>query len=134
MTLPTIREFSDMRSGQNDGKLSRRQLFGKAIVSFSIIASLPFLASMPAWADQLDDLRASGAVGEAFDGFTRARDGSANEFVAGLNDRRRAIYVKRAKSEGVSVEQVGRVYAVEIFKKAPGGTWFLSEDGKWSQK
>lgn len=132
--LVTIRESSDMRSGKNIGNLSRRQLFRKAVLSLSIIACLPLFASVPAWADQLEDMRRSGAVGEAFDGFARARDGSAQGFVATLNEQRRAIYVKRAKAENVTVEQVGRVYAVEIFKKAPQGTWFLNENGKWTQK
>ncbi|MBO0333870.1 YdbL family protein [Sneathiella sp. CAU 1612] len=123
-----------MRSVINSRNFSRRKLFRKALLSCAIIASMPLCAALPAWADQLDDLRASGAVGEAFDGFARARDGSAQGFVDNLNEQRRVIYVKRAKTENVGVEQVGRVYAVEILKKAPAGTWFLSESGQWTQK
>jgi hypothetical protein len=107
-------------------------MFLGGVLAFSLIcASLP---SSFAWADQLNDLRVSGAVGEAFDGFARARDSSANAFVEDVNEKRRQIYVKRAKSEGVSVDQVGRVYAAQIVQKAPKGTWFLGEDGKWAQK
>jgi len=32
------------------------------------------------------------------------------------------------------VKEVGKVYALEISTKAPAGTWFLGEDGKWVQK
>ena len=123
-----------MRSVKNTGNLSRRQIIRKALLSLTVLTCLPLFAGTPASADQLDDLRRSGAVGEAFDGFARARDGSAQSFVATLNAQRRDIYVKRAKAENVTVEQVGRVYAVEIFKKAPSGTWFLNENGKWTQK
>ncbi|WP_051548246.1 YdbL family protein [Sneathiella glossodoripedis] len=88
----------------------------------------------PALADDLDQLRSAGTVGEAFDGYARARSDSAKDFVATVNAKRREIYAKRAQKEGVSVEQVGRVYAAEIIKKAPDGTWVLSESGKWTQK
>ena len=123
-----------MRSVKNNRNMSRRRVFHKALLALTVMACLPVFVVTPAWADQRDDLRRSGAVGEAFDGFVRARDGSAQGFVATLNEQRRAIYVKRAKTENVTVEQVGRVYAVEIFKKAPAGTWFLNENGQWTQK
>ncbi|MCF8467692.1 MAG: YdbL family protein [Sneathiella sp.] len=120
-----------MRTRKREQKFSRRMilsgLFAAAVIFGGLTAS-------PARADQLNDLRASGAVGEAFDGFARARDASAKGFVDGVNEKRRQIYVKRAKSENVSVDQVGRVYAAQILQKAPKGTWFLGEDGKWTQK
>jgi uncharacterized protein len=112
-------------------KYSRRFLLGYMLVASVLCVSV---ISSPAWADQLDELRASGAVGEAFDGYARARDSSANGFVTELNDKRRDIYIKRAKSDGVGVEQVGRVYAAQIIQKVPAGTWILSENGKWTQK
>ena len=109
-------------------------MFRKVFLTLTILACLPIFMSVPAFADQLDDLRRSGAVGEAYDGFARARDGSAQGFVASLNEQRRTIYVQRAKAQNVTVEQVGRVYGAEILKKAPAGTWFLNENGQWTQK
>ena len=111
--------------------MNRRMLLaglGAAVLSISL------LNISPAYADQLDDLRASGAVGEAFDGYARARDGSAKDFVSDVNAKRKDIYAKRAKKEGVSTAQVGLVYAAQIIKKAPKGTWLLAEDGTWTQK
>lgn len=104
---------------------------GLAIGAF---LSLSVLSPLPAAADTLNDLRLSGALGEAFDGFARARKNSAADFVADVNKKRRTIYAKRAKSQGVPVDQVGRVYASQIREKAPAGTWFLSESGDWTQK
>ena len=98
------------------------------------VLSLSLLTMTSAYADELDDLRASGAVGEAYDGYARARAGSAKEFVNDVNAKRKDIYVKRAKKEGVSTAQVGLVYAAQIIKKAPKGTWLLAEDGTWTQK
>ncbi len=94
------------------------------------------LMSAPAWSQSLDDLRASGAVGEAFDGFLRIKGGGGNAqtVVKSVNDKRRAVYSQRASQQGITVDQVGRVYAGEIRSKAPAGTWFLSEQGKWSRK
>lgn len=106
----------------------------------SVVAGLALclsLAAAPAFADALNDLRASGAVGERFDGFLELRDASAagaKAKVAEVNKKRRKIYEKRAKSEGAEVEQVGQVYAQRIMAKAPKGTWFLDKNGKWSQK
>ncbi len=122
-----------MPTGKINGQLNRRTFLRGALLSAVIVSGLP-LFSGAAWADQLDDLRASGAVGEAFDGFARARDSSAKAFVDNLNEQRRAIYVKRAKDQNVSVDQVGRVYAAQILSKAPKGTWILGENGNWTQK
>ena len=109
----------------------RRSFLGLGVAA---LVSLAVMGTSPAYADQLDDLRSAGALGEAFDGFTRAKAASAKSFSSSINEKRRKIYIKRAKSKGISVDQVGRVYAVQIAKKAPSGTWMLSANGKWSQK
>jgi len=108
--------------------VSRRSVLGLGL------AALLILSGGPALAQSLNDLRASGAVGEAFDGYARARDGAYRSLVQQTNAKRRAIYEKRANSQGVDAAQVGRVYAQQIMSKAPPGTWFLSESGSWSQK
>lgn len=82
----------------------------------------------------LSDLRTAGAVGEGFDGFARARSGSAKATVDAVNAKRRSIYAARAKQQGTTASQVGRVYAKQIMGKAPNGTWFLQETGNWVQK
>ena len=113
----------------NGGGLRRRRFLALAVAAVLIAVGGP-----PAIAQSLDGLRASGAVGEGFDGFARARDASAQSAVSSVNAKRRAIYEKRARSQGVSVDQVGRIYAKEILSKAPPGTWFLNEAGRWTQK
>lgn len=96
------------------------------------------LGALPAAAQTLDQLRSSGAVGERYDGLAVLRDTGASAkvraMVADVNAQRQKIYAKRAAEQGVPADQVGRVYAKEIFQNAPKGTWFLGEDGRWTRK
>ena len=89
-------------------------------------------------APSLDDLRASGAVGERYDGYAVLRaqgaDTALRSLVDSVNAKRRGIYEERAKKQGVPPQEVGKVYALEIAAKAPPGTWLLGENGKWVQK
>ena len=104
----------------------------KRLVSVLVLFCAVSLAS----AEDLDELRKSGVVGERFDGLAvvRGNDGGAKALVKEVNAKRSAIYGKRAKAEGAPAVEVGKVYAEEIAQKAPAGTWFLGEDGKWIQK
>ncbi len=90
-----------------------------------------------AFAQSLDELRASGAIGERYDGYLVVRDAKAagaTSVVNEVNAKRKSLYEQRAASEGVSPEDVGRVYAAQIMKQAPGGTWFLDANGNWQLK
>ncbi|MBO6826233.1 MAG: YdbL family protein [Sneathiella sp.] len=120
-----------MRKATLNNTLSRRLVLKSAA---ALVVASGMMMSGPAFADQLDDLRVSGAVGEAYDGYARARAESASEFVKSINAQRRKIYIERARKQGVSVDQIGQIYAGQIKKKVPSGTWLLSSDGQWSQK
>jgi len=111
--------------------LTRRRF----IASLSVFALGSAAAARPLAAqDKLDALRASGAVGESYDGYVVDRDGKNAALVTSINNKRRAIYEKKAKNQGVAVEAVGQVYAQQILKKAPKGTWFLNQQKQWVQK
>jgi len=107
-------------------------------------ALLPVLLAFLIWpaaadaAPSLDDLRASGAVGERYDGYAVVRaqgaDTTIRSLVDSVNAKRRGIYEERAKKQGAPPQEVGKVYALEIAAKAPPGTWFLGQDGRWVQK
>lgn len=85
----------------------------------------------------LDAPRAAGTVGERYDGYAVVR-GTPTPGISSLVDQvnadRRTLYAQRAANDGVPVEAIGKIYAAEIIKSAPKGTWFLSETGQWSQK
>lgn len=104
----------------------------------SLFVALALLAAgsvgHSAYAASLDELRAQGAVGERFDGLAVARDGSAKKVVKDVNAKRSKIYQREAKKTGADTTAVGTIFAKQIMKKAPKGTWFLNADGKWVQK
>ena len=91
------------------------------------------LYAAPAWSDNLDQLRASGKIGESANGFAVARDSAVQSEVEAINEKRKAIYQEKAAAQGVSIDQVGKVYASELFKKVPAGTW-IQLNGQWVKK
>ena len=92
------------------------------------------LSIRPALAQDWKSLRATGALGERYDGFMVARDSSAAGVAADVNKQRRDLYIQRASEQGTTVDQVGRIYFQENLSRLPNGTWILLEDGSWVQK
>ena len=111
-------------------------LHARFLVLIAFVLAALFVTA-PAQAQSLDALRASGAIGERWDGYAVVRDGGvagAKATVDKVNAKRRDIYAKRATKDGVSTEQVGMVYAQQIIQQVPGGTWLLQQNGQWIQK
>jgi uncharacterized protein YdbL (DUF1318 family) len=102
-----------------------------------LLCALPMTAIAQSQSRLLDAPRAQGIVGERYDGYAVVRGAAPPDVVAlvnSVNAERRAIYTQRAAAQGVPIEEVGKVYAAEIMKAAPRGTWFLAESGQWTQK
>ena len=110
-----------------------RRNFARAMVLAATILVLG-LSGPPVLAQSLDQLRASGAVGERYDGYAEALQSGAGGMVQQVNAKRKQIYQQTADKEGTSVDQIGRIYARQIFAKAPPGTKFLRENGSWVTK
>ena len=109
--------------------LFRNVLFAAALLFAAI-------GLQPAAAGPLDDLRAQGLVGERSDGYAEARSGASAKvkaLVSRVNAKRKVLYEKRAKEQGVKADQVGRVYAQEIVEDLPAGSWVKTNSG-WRQK
>jgi uncharacterized protein YdbL (DUF1318 family) len=85
----------------------------------------------------LDGPRAAGTVGERFDGYAVAHGAvppDLAKLIEQVNAERRTVYADRAKSTGAPIDAIGKIYAAEILKSAPPGTWFLGENGQWTRK
>jgi uncharacterized protein YdbL (DUF1318 family) len=86
----------------------------------------------------LDAPRAAGIVGERYDGYAVLRDGNApqaiKDLVAQTNAQRKSLYEKRAQEDKVPVAAIGKIYAEQIIKSAPKGTYFLDSAGKWTRR
>ena len=110
-----------------------RRWFSLLSLLAAVAVALPLLAS-PGAAQTLDELRASGKIGERYDGFAVARDPGVADQVKEINAKRRAIYEEQAAKQGVPLDQVGAVYAGEIIQKVPVGTWILTADNEWRRR
>lgn len=86
----------------------------------------------------LDAPRAAGVVGERYDGYVVLRDANApqgvKDLVAQTNAQRKALYAKRAAEDKAPEAAIGKIYAQQIIKGAPAGTYFLDESGKWTRR
>jgi len=114
--------------------MPRRTIFRLATVAVATLVLSLVLSGPPALAQSLDQLRASGAVAERFDGYAQALDSSASNFVDQVNAKRKKIYAEDAAQTGATTLQVGRVFAKQIFSKSPPGTKLLQENGAWITK
>ncbi|MBX3615715.1 YdbL family protein [Nitrosomonas sp.] len=96
------------------------------LLTFTLYTSL-------AKAENLESLRASGAIGESYNGYVIARQPQAQAEADAINAKRRAIYQEKATAQGINVDEVARVYATEIVKTVPAGTW-IQINGQWKKK
>ena len=131
---------SQMDGCPMDGHPQYPPLYRRALHLALVLVIGAFLVFAPsgANADQLDDLRAGGQVGERADGFLEARDGGAQGFVNEINAKRRGLYQKLANESGATAAQVAMVTGIkQIEKAAPNalvvdttGNWVRAEDAK----
>ena len=103
-----------------------------------VVALALTLGAVPALAADLDGYRAQGVIAERFDGYVELKDGAgppdAKAVVDQVNAKRADIYKQRAASQKVSVDDVAKIYAAEIFNDAPAGTYFKKADGSYVKK
>ncbi len=115
----------------------RRTIFARLALGLLLIGTPVVASHAQDSARLLDAPRAAGQVGERYDGYAVARGSvppSVNAIITQVNGQRRAVYEERARTQGATADAVGRIYAAEIIRLAPPGTWFLSEAGTWTQK
>ncbi|HEV2546176.1 MAG TPA: YdbL family protein [Stellaceae bacterium] len=117
---------------------SRRAILaGGTAALLSLCALGPMRDARAQSARLLDAPRAAGTVGERYDGYAVPRGAVSPEIarlIDQVNGERRTVYAERAKNTGAPLEAVGKIYAQEILKSAPAGTWFLGENGQWTRK
>ena len=73
------------------------------------------LYAAPVWSDNLDQLRASGKIGESANGFAVARDSAVQSEVEAINEKRKAIY---AQTQVLAQEYVPFIYLVNPYEMA----------------
>ena len=108
----------------------------------SLIAAF-FLIAAPAYAQSASEIvetaKIEGVVGERPDGYLGIIPASVEQSVIDavdeINIKRRAVYTRLAREEGVTVEIVARLTAEELIQdRLEPGEFYMTEDGSWVQK
>jgi len=77
------------------------------------------------------------AGGQA-DGYLGLVTGTASaEIRAAVNDiniRRKQAYTRMARDKGESVENVGKVFALDLISRVPAGQMYKDGNGSWKRK
>ena len=86
---------------------------------------------------QVDQMKASGEVGEGADGYLVERKplaGRKASILSSENADRKVIYTSVASKTGQSVNEVGAQRALQIAARAHSGVWLQKPSGEWYQK
>ncbi len=86
----------------------------------------------------VDAAKASGVVGEQADGFLGLVTGSASSEIRAavneINALRREAYRSMAKQKGETIENVGKVFALDLIGRVPSGQMYRDGNGSWQRK
>lgn len=110
--------------------------YSKLLKTLVFIAFLG-LAWTPATADELDDAKAAGLVGETWRGYLAPVNDATPQVTAlveRINAARRDHYQKIANDTGGTVEDVGLLTAQRVIERAAPGTYILDQTNTWRQK
>ena len=111
-----------------------------------ILISFVFAASL-SWGDDIKqrmkqrlpeiiNMKAQGIIGENARGYLEFVSGKKinQNIIENENKDRRTVYEAIAKQQGVSLEKVESLRALQIVKKADRGDFLKDESGKWYRK
>ena len=102
------------------------------------LAALAALAAAPAAANDLDNAKAAGLVGERPDGYLGLVSGNAPPSVRALVDQvnaaRRSQYSAIANRTGTNPRDVGILAGRRLIAGSPRGTFVMDSGGGWRRK
>lgn len=86
----------------------------------------------------VDAAKAQGIVGEQADGYLGLVTGTASADIrAAVNDiniQRKKAYTNMSRQKGESVDNVGKVFALDLIARAPSGQMVRDGNGVWKRK
>lgn len=97
------------------------------------------LLSVPAaFAQTLDEAKASGLVGEKSDGYIGLVQGSApaaiEQLVEDVNRQRRERYEQIARENGITISQVAQLAYARAVEATRSGNYIEDANGRWVRK
>jgi uncharacterized protein YdbL (DUF1318 family) len=104
-------------------------------IIFKSLILVSFLFSSIAFAIGLDEAKQQGLVGEKDNGYLGLViiQKDAQILVNDINAKRKAVYIKLAAKNGITVQQVEKLAAAKAYKKTSTGN-YLWMSGKWAKK
>ena len=105
----------------------------RLIFAATVLLAAPGAAQTPA----VNAARASGAVGERYDGYLGVAatvSQAVRSQVASINLQRRQLYSNLAASKGVSPQEVGITAGCQLLPRVPVGQTYMLGDGAWRRR
>jgi len=105
----------------------------KVALLLTLLTAAPGVAQTPA----VDAARATGAVGERYDGYigvTAAVSQMVRSQVGSINIQRRKLYSNLAGGRGVSPQDVGITAGCQLLARVGVGQSYMIADGVWRRR
>ena len=105
----------------------------RKLLFLAALAAVPVAAQTPA----LDAARASGLVGERYDGYLGVVgnvSGAIRGQVARINIQRRSLYSNLAATKGASPQDVGVTAGCQLLARVGVGEAYMWADGAWRRR
>ena len=99
----------------------------------ALLLAAPAAAQTPA----IDAARASGAIGERYDGYIGVAgpiSPAVRSQVAAINIKRRSLYSNLAAAKGVGPQDVGVTAGCQLLARVAVGEIYLWADGVWRRR
>ncbi len=110
----------------------------KKLVQNSLFLLMISLVGMQAsWADELDDAKAQGLIGEKANGYLGLvvdnAPASVKQVVETINSKRKEKYMEVAKARSISLAQVEAIAGQKAMEKTKPGH-YIEVNGRWVKK
>ncbi|MFL6730809.1 MAG: YdbL family protein [Sphingomicrobium sp.] len=105
----------------------------RKLIILGALAAMPVAAQTPA----VDAARASGLVGERYDGYVGLvgnASAAVRTQVSRINLQRRSLYSNLAASKGASPQDVGVTAGCQLLARVGVGEAYMWADGKWRRR
>ncbi|WP_017932173.1 YdbL family protein [Robiginitomaculum antarcticum] len=115
-------------------------VLGGAALIGGVVAGTTLLPDMlvaSAQAQTADDLKDQGKIGETAEGYLAAvttLTSSEQAAMDEINAKRKTVYTRLAREQGVSVSDVAKLTAEKLVAKAPSGHMIRDGFGAWVPK
>jgi uncharacterized protein YdbL (DUF1318 family) len=117
-------------------KVSTVKTVTKSIVAKIGIAITALSITFSAWAVTLDQAKQQGLVGEMSNGYLGVvvANEEVKTLVAGVNKKRKDIYLKLARKNNITMKQVTALAGEKSIAKTQSGHFIKMPSGKWIKK